>query len=48
MVGGAVCLSSNIIRFGSFADIGKSVMSTLPLKADIRSRQTDDHFRPMN
>jgi|GEM_PF-2948211 hypothetical protein len=46
MVGGAVCLSSNNIRFGSFADIGVSVR--LPLKADIRSRQTDDHFRPIN
>jgi hypothetical protein len=32
MVGGAVCLSSNNIRFGSFADIGASVR--LPLKAD--------------
>jgi hypothetical protein len=46
MVGGAVCLSSNNIRFGSFADIGSEVR--LPLKADIRSRQTDDHLRPIN
>jgi hypothetical protein len=33
MVGGAVCLSSNNIRFGSFADIGSEVR--LPLKSDI-------------